>query len=456
MARLAEDQECQRHVLQQLIGRLDSHRQAYERRKRIDAVVREVAEMAQVALEFEGYMRQHLGPLQDLLDQVVQVDDALHSTVTEIEVITQRMLQQGGLLLPADLAPELTPFDTYILAFLTSGQLKKERLSEVWERLEHQHDCDIAIDMELALTAETSTGHPVLDALDNIQTLVDMRLTPLISSQHPGTSSQLPVLPSWLVHTPLPHRARGRALWRRLMTRVPPAGVPGLGAVSRLGLELVRIPAGTFTMGSTMFPDERPMHEVRISRPFYLGKYPVTQRQWEAVMGYNPSVFRGNPQQPVDNVSWKAVQEFLQRLNASEPGMPYRLPTEAEWEYAARAGSTTAYTFGTERSQLRTYAWYESNAGGITHVVRQRKPNAWGLYDMYGNIWEWTQDWYDDAYYAHSPYYDPPGPTAGSHRVVRGGSWNCDAGDCRSASRNIEAPGDHTNTIGFRLVGQIL
>ena len=144
--------------------------------------------------------------------------------------------------------------------------------------------------------------------------------------------------------------------------------------------------------------DEKPMHEVRISKPFYLGKYEVTQGQWQAVMGNNPSRFKGDPNRPVEQVAWEDVQAFMRKLNAIEGGTTYRLPTEAEWEYAARAGTTTAYSFGDDPRLLGEYAWYSENAKGKTHPVGQKKSNAWGLHDMHGNVWEWVQDWYSKPY----------------------------------------------------------
>jgi formylglycine-generating enzyme required for sulfatase activity len=230
--------------------------------------------------------------------------------------------------------------------------------------------------------------------------------------------------------------------------------------VNSLGMTFVRIPAGEFRMGSTDGDnDERPVHTVRISQPFYLGVHTVTQGQWEAVMGNNPSRFRGDrftgdPNRPVETVSWEDVQTFISRLNAREGHTQYRLPTEAEWEYAARAGSTTAYCFGDDnrwfRRRLGEYAWYSANAGGQTHPVGTRQPNAWGLYDMYGNVWEWMQDWYGE--YAAGPVTDPQGPAAGSGRVIRGGSWGTGARICRSASRYNDAPGYRNGHLGFRLL----
>jgi formylglycine-generating enzyme required for sulfatase activity len=216
-------------------------------------------------------------------------------------------------------------------------------------------------------------------------------------------------------------------------------------------MTFVRIPAGEFRMGSTDGDDdERPVHTVRISQPFYLGVHAVTQDQWEAVMGNNASEFAGDPNRPVETVSWEDVQEFIGRLNAREGHTLYRLPTEAEWEYAARAGSTTAYCFGDDSRRLGEYAWYRANAGGQTHPVATLQPNAWGLYDMHGNVWEWVQDWYGE--YAAESVTDPQGPASGSDRVLRGGGWGAGAGDCRSADRYHVAPGRRTDHLGFRLL----
>jgi formylglycine-generating enzyme required for sulfatase activity len=216
-------------------------------------------------------------------------------------------------------------------------------------------------------------------------------------------------------------------------------------------MQFALIPAGEFQMGSANGAnDERPVRTVRISKPFYLGIYEVTQGQWEAVMGNNPSQFKGDASRPVERVSWEEVQQFIDKLNAREGGTKYRLPTEAEWEYAARAGSTTAYSFGDDSSQLGKYAWFEGNAGNTTHPVGKLQPNAWGLYDMHGNVWEWVQDWYGK--YAAEPVTDPQGPASGSDRVIRGGGWGHVAGFCRSAYRLHGAPGGRSDSLGFRLL----
>src|SRR5262245_23998009 len=167
-------------------------------------------------------------------------------------------------------------------------------------------------------------------------------------------------------------------------------------------------------------------------------------------MRNNPSKFVGDPKRPVKNVSWDDVQEFIRRLQAREGGVTYRLPTEAESEYAARAETTTRWSFGDDASQLGRYAWYDGNAGRQTHPVGQLQPNPWGLYDMHGNVWEWVQDWHGK--YTSDTAVDPTGPSSGSHRVSRGGSWNSDARLCRSANRIYGAPGERHVLVGFRLL----
>jgi len=203
---------------------------------------------------------------------------------------------------------------------------------------------------------------------------------------------------------------------------------------------------------SAAWGSEKLVHTVRITQPFYLGKYEVTQGQWQAVMGNNPSKFTGDPNRPVEQVSWDDVQEFIRRLNAREGGTMYRLPTEAEWEYAARAGTTTRWSFGDDKSQLGRYAWYGGNAGSQTHPVGQLQPNPWGLYDMHGNVREWAQDWYGK--YTRGTAVDPAGPSSGPRRVDRGGSWYSTSSFCRSSDRfrDSGAPGDRNAILGCRLL----
>ena len=215
-------------------------------------------------------------------------------------------------------------------------------------------------------------------------------------------------------------------------------------------LEMVLIPAGEFLMGTPGDSARERQHRVRITRPFYLGKFLVTQEQWETVMGSNPSYSIKGPQNPVVGVSWDDCQQFFDKLNAkSGSGRgTFQLPTEAQWEYACRAGSTTEYCFGDDEARLGEYAWYFNNSGDKTHPVGEKKPNAWGLYDMHGNVWEWCQDWY--GAYGTEAVTDPTGPATGSSRVFRGGGWNEPARFCRSANRYF-GPGFHIIGVSFRV-----
>ena len=233
---------------------------------------------------------------------------------------------------------------------------------------------------------------------------------------------------------------------------MPPGPKPGATLETSIGMKLLLIPAGEFQMGSPesdtkAYSSEKPQHPVRITQPFYLGVTEVTQEQYERVMGTNPSNFKGS-ELPVETVSWEDAVEFCRKLSA-KVGRPYRLPTEAEWEYACRAGSRTKWSFGDAESSLGEYAWYSSNSGSTTHPVGEKKPNAWGLCDMHGNVWEWCSDWYGE--YASAAVSDPSGATAGSNRVLRGGGWNYGPGYCRSAYRRSVAPGSRYDSLGFRV-----
>jgi formylglycine-generating enzyme required for sulfatase activity len=248
-----------------------------------------------------------------------------------------------------------------------------------------------------------------------------------------------------------------------------------------IGMKFTLIPAGTFLMGSP--PEEKQrskdeeQHEVELTRPFYLGVFPVTQAQWRTVTGTNPSHFCATgagkedvqgiatDELPVEQVSWEDVTAFLERLAALEPerqaGHRYRLPTEAEWEYACRGGAAGYQVFYYGNVLSATQANYNGNYPyGVdrgpylerTSAVGSYQPNGFGLYDMHGNVWEWCADWYDKGYYPNSPRSDPAGPSTGSDRVIRGGSWDCFGQRCRSAWRNGVAPTSRHEYLGCRAV----
>ena len=229
-------------------------------------------------------------------------------------------------------------------------------------------------------------------------------------------------------------------------------------------MAFVWIAPGVFQMGSDRgVSDEKPVHEVEISTGFWLGQYEVTQGQWKAVMGTTPwagrAGVRANSSHPAVYISWSDVQAFVGRLNASAGSSVYRLPSEAEWEYACRAGTQTRWSFGDDASQLGDYAWYSANAGGdvgkgYAQPVGTKRPNAWGLYDMHGNVWEWVQDWYGRDYYNSSPRVDPLGPSSSSYsaRVRRGGPFDRFVEYLRSAQRRPASPDYRDAGIGVRLV----
>jgi len=216
------------------------------------------------------------------------------------------------------------------------------------------------------------------------------------------------------------------------------------------GIQFVLVQGGAFEMGDftgNSMPDERPVHEVQIS-DFYIGKYEVTQRQWERIMGFNFSHFKG-VDRPADRVSWRHIQLFISRLNEMT-GMKYRLPTEAEWEYAARSGGKkTRWAGAPDEFAVGDYAWFGFNSGLYTHRVGEKKPNELGLYDMNGNVAEWVWDWYAEDYYANSPRINPQGPDSGTFRVVRGGGYSTrvSATSVRSFFELSSPP----NWVGFRL-----
>ncbi len=257
-----------------------------------------------------------------------------------------------------------------------------------------------------------------------------------------------------------------------------------------IGMKFVRIEPGEFLMGSSKdqidqlmrllkrsphpewWKGEQPQHGVKLTRPFLLGVHEATQGQYQAVMGENPSGFKGSAYLPVEQVSWMDAVNFCNKLSGLEGRKPYyrvagnvvsvaggngyRLPTEAEWEYACRAGTPAFYGFGDDAGAVGEYAWYVPNSAKTTHPVGQKRPNAWGLYDMLGNVWEWCGDGYDERYYDGWVYglsvaTDPPGAPRASKRVTRGGAFECFMGFCRPAFRGGDVPGARWNFLGFRV-----
>ncbi len=229
--------------------------------------------------------------------------------------------------------------------------------------------------------------------------------------------------------------------------------MPSTYTDSATGMEFVFVKGGCYRMGDTFgdgYTNEKPVHEVCVS-DFYMGKYEVTQGQWQAIMGNNPSYSKScGDNCPVEQVSWNDTQDFLSRLNQRSGEGKYRLPTEAEWEYAARSGGKKEkYSGGDDIDRV---AWYGSNSGEKIHPVGVKAPNGLGLHDMSGNVWEWVQDWYDGNYYSRSPLHDPAGPHSGSFRVERGGGWRFNPPRyVRASCRYCDVASVKFTDLGFRL-----
>ncbi len=258
-----------------------------------------------------------------------------------------------------------------------------------------------------------------------------------------------------------------QARWARFL-KVP------VVQTNSIGMKFVLIPPGEFEMGSPKelidkelkahgddgwykahLPSEGPQHRVRITKPYWLGATDVTQEEYQRVIGSNPSKFQGDPKRPVEQVSWDDAVEFCRRLSElpreKAAKRRYGLPTDAQWEHACRAGTTTRRYSGNDEAGLADWAWFNKNLAGMTHPVGQKRPNAWGLYDMYGNVWQWCQDWQDMNYYAKSATDDPAGPSGGWNRLLRGGSWSYPAWYCRSACHLGYGPEHRANDLGFRV-----
>ena len=326
-------------------------------------------------------------------------------------------------------------------------------------------------------------GHWYLDAMPDLapglgKSRVEKRLAreadeplPEAAAGAAGIRPPLAVAP-FNEKTAKQHQAR----WAKFL-RVP------VLQTNSIGMILVLIPPGEFMMGSPKelveeelkadggnqlykahLPGEGPQHRVRITKPYWLGVTDVTQGEYQRVMGSNPSKFQGDPKRPVERVSFLDAEEFCRRLSElpGEKGAqrPYSLPTEAQWEHACRAGNPGPWSFSPQPGPLSAawvekllgeYAWFKANAGGQTHPVGQKRASVWGLFDMYGNVWQWCQDGYDKGYYSKSPTDDPVGPRIGSGCVFRGGSWFNPAWYCRSANRYSRKPGVRGDNVGFRV-----
>ena len=453
LQRINMAQELKRGLLDKKVKQLGLRYELYLSQKDIYELQKEVSDMLRVALNFEELMRECFGPLQAFIEDVAGMDGAFAGAVEEIKNLTRVILNDGG----TWAADPLNHVEEDLLDFLLHSQLQRDQLADVVNSA-WQAEAEAEFDADMAQGEAVS----VRQALENLRTFLNMRLptSRLTVSEDKGEMA-----------SPISVRKE--------------QGVLHIDLGDGVTMELIEIPGGRFWMGQSdaeqqflkqqnwwneYYNCERPRHQVTIS-PFWMGKYPVTQAQWEAVMKKNPSRFTG-VDHPVEQVSWNDSQAFLKKFTTIVLPPPqqekalspapfereqgerwvFRLPIEAEWEYACRAGSGTIYSFGDDPAQLRDYAWFSKNSGSHTSPVGQKLPNAWGLYDMHGNVWEWCQDWYDGVYYANSPQKNPAGPSSGEYHLMRGGAFNAIPNYCRAAFRNRNVPDDKYYNISFRVV----
>ena len=461
---LAENQHTQEQVLSNLRKSLAANLDMFQLKQRADRLEREVLEMARAAQDFERHMRDMLGPFQELIEQTCVVDGQLHDAVMEIERIS--------LSLEEDLQEMLPPLgrDEQLLEMLIQSSMTRRHIEDTLEQMEGLNGEQEDFDVELATGKATVT-----DALANIRNLIDLRLEPIL---HPGEEQSggddegsVPLLAAGEDEVPSVRQPRGDG---PATVCEPLPDRPGLTSTMPA---FTRVPAGHFLMGSPADEPERGedelQHGVVLSRSFELSAFPVTQAQWEAVMGYNPSHFK-HPGRPVEMVSWFDAVTYCNSLSRllgldeayimdevrGSPGeagfradvrlhgpdsQGVRLPTEAEWEYACRHGNAVHHG----RGCLDEVAWYQLNSSGRTHPVGRKSPNTLGLHDMLGNVWDWVWDRYGP--YQADQASDPPGPVEGTDRSNRGGSWCDEAGYCRPACRNYLPPWDRYRTVGFRV-----
>lgn len=235
---------------------------------------------------------------------------------------------------------------------------------------------------------------------------------------------------------------------KALITKYHPEEAEKVFSANSVTFKMIKVVAGTFQMGSSSGNNnEKPVHQVTLTNDYYIGETEVTQELWQAVMGSNPSNFKGN-KLPVENVTWNDCQTFIAKLNELT-GMNFRLPTEAEWEFAARGGNVSQGYIYSGSNTIDDVAWYAPNSSKKTHEVATKTPNELGIYDMSGNVWEWCQDWYGD--YSNEAQTNPTGPASGSSRLCRGGSWYDNYGKCRSAYRDGYMPSQTYTNLGLRL-----
>jgi len=496
LEKIANDQQTQRDVLESMFKKLSVQKRAYEIQLKINRLQAEAAELTKIAFNFENYMESFLGSFQTLLGNVAKVDKDLSGAMQEIKQIAEMAVsQQAGNLPMNDRSSQK------ILDFLVASDLKKDRLLDA---LENSRNANGEVEFDYRLkSANTETSLEV--CLENIQTYVQHELSPVLEAkkakeeqeraaaelrrqqilfnisiskgmrqEHAAAELRRQQEEQERAAAELRHQQeeqlalqileakkakeeqeRAAAELRRqqeeqlALQRQQEARERSQALFRELNLELVDIPSGSFTMGSNDYDDEKNPHQVTL-KAFQMSKYPITQKQYQAVIGKNPSNFKRDENYPVECVSWHDAVRFCEELS-KRIGQKVKLPTEAQWEYACRAGSTGKYCFGDDVSELGNYAWYNKNSAGKTHPVGEKLANSWGLHDMHSNVWEWCEDvWHEN--YNGAPTNGSAWLTGGDHsrRALRGGSW-ADI-RCRSAYRYCYFAGISYYDFGFRVV----
>ena len=421
LKRIASDQDTQKQLLAQVLEEIRSQKDLYELQLEINALQAKTAEFVDIALNFEEYMKPFMGSFQSLLSNVATVDKELSKAMGEIQNIANLLEAQQFRNIESDRESQR------IADFLATGEMKKDRLQEALDQMGNARS-GAEFDAQMLSTGK---GITINDCLSNIREFLDLKLDNLTDIDIPSIA----VEPDLLLDNSFSF-----------------AGTDAIKCGDGINLELVDIPAGSSMMGDDNGDaDEKPAHQVTL-KAFKMSKYPITQRQYQAVMRKNPSSFQGDLNCPVENVSWHDAVAFCQKLSQMT-GQTVKLPSEAQWEYACRAGSKTKYCFGDNAEQLGNYAWYDKNSGSKTHPVGEKSSNAWGLHDMHGNVWEWCEDvWRSD--YNGAPNDGTSWLKGGEQnkRALRGGSWNYGVIYCRSAYHCRGDADVRNDFIGFRVV----
>jgi len=419
LKRIASDQDTQKQLLAQVLEEIRSQKDLYELQLEINDLQAKTAEFVDIALNFEEYMKPFMGSFQSLLSNVATVDKELSEAMGEIQNIANLLEAQQFRNIESDRESQR------IADFLATGEMKKDRLQEALDQMGNARS-GAEFDAQMLGTGK---GITINDCLSNIREFLDLKLDNLTDIDIPAIAVESDLI---------------------LDSSFSFAGTNVIDCGDGINLELVDISAGSFMMGSNDYDSEKPI-QVTL-KAFKISKYPITQKQYQAVMRKNPSNFQEDVNCPVENLSWHDAVAFCQKLSQTT-GQKVKLPSEAQWEYACRAGSKTKYCFGDNADQLGNYAWYDQNSESKTHPVGEKSPNAWGLHDMHGNVWEWCEDvWHSN--YSGAPNDGTAWLNGGEQnkRALRGGSWNLIGIYCRSAYRGRNEADSEDYSIGFRVV----